>query len=148
MPAGGEDSPLGRVVMLGAVVVVPVLGTQVMLVLFVDCDGGAPTVPTCEGDGVAATGCCALGVGELVAVLRAAPTVVPDGVTPDWGIVPTGQGDVPAPSPPLVTVLEAPVVIDMPAPGDVPGIAVVFMPGVCPGVVPDAVPGVTLGVVP
>jgi hypothetical protein len=134
---------------VGAVVVVPVLGTQLMLVLFVACAGGAPIVPTWEGAGVAATGCCALGVGALaVVVLRAEPAAVLD--VPDCAIVPVGHGDVPAPSPlpPLVTVLEAPVVIDVPAPGEVPGIAVVFMPGVCPGVVPDAVPGVTLGVVP
>src|ERR1041385_7737256 len=92
VPAGGADNPRGGVVAdgvvgVGAVVVVPVLGTQRMLVVFVAvvCPPMIVIPLTCEGDGVAAAGCCALGVGDVV-VLRVAPAVVPD-----CGTVPTGQ---------------------------------------------------------
>jgi hypothetical protein len=120
------------VVVVGAVVVVPVLGTQLTLVLFVavDCPPTIVIPLTCEVDGVAAAGCWALGVGD-VAVLRAGPTVVPDCAT-----VPVGQ--VEARSPPAALVADE----------FVPGVAVVVIPGVCPGVAPAPVPGVTLGVVP
>lgn len=125
-------------------VAVPELGTQVTLnPPVVGCAPEDATVPTCEGAGVAACGCAAVVDGdEAVGVV--APTVLP--VVPDCATVPTGHGFVPAPNPPVVGVgvFKVPV----PAPGEVPGIAVVFMPGVWPGVVPDAVPGVTLGSVP
>jgi hypothetical protein len=118
------------VVVVGAVVVVPVLGTQLTLVLFVavDCPPTIVIPLACEVDGVAAAGCCALGVGEVV-VLRAGPTVVPDCAT-----VAVGQEE--TRSPPAALVADE----------FVPGVVVI--PGVCPGVAPAPVPGVTLGVVP
>ena len=159
------------VVVLGGVVLVPVdlplFGMQLIAtpvpVVVVGVDpvvGAAPAaeaVPTCDGGGVTAVGCEAVGVGA------AAVELTP--VELDCGMVPAGHGVDPlAPSPPTVEVLapgEVPgmavvlapgVVVAVPGevpgsavvfepgvvdcvPGEVPGIAVVFMPGVTPGVV-------------
>lgn len=122
------------VVVLGVVrFIVPLLGAQLIATPdpAVGAAPAAAAVPTCDGAGVTAVGCEAVGVGAVAVVL------VP--VEVDCGMVPAGHGDEPlAPSPPTVDVL---------APGDVPGIAVVLAPGVvvaAPGVVvaaPGEVPG-------
>jgi len=150
---------LGDVVVLRGVVV-PLLGTQLTVIPLaaVGAAAAALTLPTCEGAGVTAVGCGALGVGETAVVVR-----VP--VELDCGMVPAGQGVDPlAPRPPTVApgvVLAVPgempgsAVLFVPGvvvcvPGDVPGIAVLFMPGVTPGVVvcvPVVVPIVVPGVV-
>jgi hypothetical protein len=115
----------------GVVRLVPLLGRQLM-VTPLPAVGAAPAaaaVPTCDGAGVTAVGCAAVVVG-------AAAVVVPVGL--DCGTVPAGHGVVPEPSPPTLEVA--------PAPGEVPGMAVVFVPGVvvAPGVAVVFAPGVVV----
>ena len=92
-----------------------------LLVLLVapGCAPAALAWPTCDGAGVAVVGCCPLGV----------VVVLVEVVAPPCGTVPVGQGVAVVPNPPPV-VAPPTVVPVLFAPGEVPGIAVVFMPGV------------------